>query len=67
MKGIVATIVLVLAIAVSTLVIAQSSPGTGRETLAKELKAAWLPLESGLIVSSTEGTPLSDGLHPNDA
>ena len=40
-------------------VIAQQSPATGRETLAQALKGAWLPLESGLIASSTQGTPLS--------
>jgi len=39
--------------------IAQPSPGAGRETLAQALKGARLPLESGLIASSTQGTPLS--------
>jgi len=59
MKRIVATLVIVSAVAVTTLAIAQSNPGTGRETLAKALQGAWLPLESGLIASSTQGTPLS--------
>ena len=33
--------------------------GEGRETLARALRTAWLPLESGLVASAREGTPLS--------
>src|SRR5215510_15551976 len=43
----------------TSIVFAKQRPATGRETLAQALKGAWLPLESGLIVSSTQGTPLS--------
>jgi hypothetical protein len=61
MKRIAATIVVAaLVVTASALVvIAQQSPATGRERLAQALKGAWLPLESGLIVGSTQGTPLS--------
>ena len=38
---------------------AQSGPGNGRETLTRALRGAWLPLESGLVASAREGTPLS--------
>jgi hypothetical protein len=61
MKHIAGTIVVVaLVVTASALVaIAQQSPATGRERLAHALKGAWLPLESGLLVGSTQGTPLS--------
>ena len=61
MKRIAATVLLATVLmAVNALAtIAQPSPATGRETLAQALKGAWLPLESGLIVGSTQGTPLS--------
>jgi len=61
MKRIAATIVVAaLVVTASALVaISQQSPATGRESLAQALKGAWLPLESGLIVGSTQGTPLS--------
>jgi len=61
MKRIVGTIVVAaLVVTASALVvIAQQSPATGRETLGQALKGASLPLESGLIVSATQGTPLS--------
>jgi len=38
---------------------AQPNPAAGRESLARALVGAWLPLESGLVVSSTQGTPIS--------
>ena len=38
---------------------AQPSPAAGRDSLARALVGAWLPLESGLVVSSTQGTPIS--------
>ena len=61
MKRIVVAIVVAgLMVTVSALVvIAQQSPATGRETLGQALKGASLPLESGLIASSTQGIPLS--------
>ena len=61
MKRIVGTIVVAaLVVTASALVvIAQQSPATGRETLGQALKGASLPLESGLIASATQGTPLS--------
>ena len=39
--------------------LAQSTPVTGSDALARALQGAWLPLESGFIVSSTQGTPIS--------
>jgi hypothetical protein len=39
--------------------LAQSSAADGRETLTRALRGAWLPLESGLVASAREGTPLS--------
>jgi hypothetical protein len=38
---------------------AQPSSGADRAALAQALVAAWLPLESGLVLSSTQGTPIS--------
>jgi hypothetical protein len=38
---------------------AQQGPVTDRKALARELRNAWLPLESGLAVSGSEGTPIS--------
>jgi hypothetical protein len=38
---------------------AQSAPSGERETLTEALRGAWLPLESALAVSASEGTPLS--------
>ena len=39
--------------------LAQSSSGTDREALALAVRGAWLPLESGMTVSRSEGTPIS--------
>ena len=38
---------------------AQPSSATDSAALARALAAAWLPLESGLVLSSTQGTPIS--------
>ena len=38
---------------------AETSSVGGRQTLTQALQGAWLPLESGLVVSAREGTPLS--------
>jgi hypothetical protein len=38
---------------------AQSNEATERATLARALAGAWLPLESGLVLGSTQGTPIS--------
>ena len=38
---------------------AQTSATEGQYTLAQALRSAWLPLESGLVISAREGTPLS--------
>jgi hypothetical protein len=38
---------------------AQPDSAIERDTLARELAGAWLPLESGLVLSSVQGTPLS--------
>ncbi len=35
--------------------LAQPGPVTEREALARELRSAWLPLESGMTVSRSEG------------
>ena len=39
--------------------LAQAGPGTDRDALARELRGAWLPLESGMTMSRSEGTPIS--------
>jgi hypothetical protein len=39
--------------------LAQPGPATGREALARELRNTWLPLEGGMTVSRSEGTPIS--------
>jgi hypothetical protein len=39
--------------------LAQPSPVTGRDALARALQGAWMPLENGFVVSSTHGTPNS--------
>ena len=39
--------------------LAQSGPGTNQDALARELRGAWLPLESGMTMSRSEGTPIS--------
>ena len=61
MKRSVAAVVIVFLIFVvgAFVVLAQPSASTGRETLTRALQGAWLPLESGLIASSTQGIPLS--------
>ena len=38
---------------------AQPTSITGRDALARALAGPWLPLESGLVLSSTQGTPIS--------
>jgi len=40
-------------------VLAQPGPGDDREALARELRGAWLPLESGMTLSRSEGVPIS--------
>src|SRR5262245_57582302 len=39
--------------------LAQPGPSTDRDSLARELRDAWLPLESGMAMSRSEGTPIS--------
>jgi hypothetical protein len=56
------TIVAVLAVVLAASPhssLAQSSPVTGRDALARALQGAWMPLENGFAVSSTQGTPIS--------
>ena len=55
----IAVIVSSLLGASAVLVLAQPAPGDGRGRLTQALQGAWLPLESGLVVSASEGTPLS--------
>jgi len=38
---------------------AESGSATDREALARELRGAWLPLESGITLSRSEGRPIS--------
>lgn len=38
---------------------AEPSSAAGRDALARALAGVWLPLESGLVLSSTQGTPIS--------
>ena len=40
-------------------VLTQAGAEGDREALAKELRGAWLPLESGMTTSRREGTPIS--------
>src|SRR5215470_8210029 len=42
-----------------TRLLAQPASVSGREALARALAGAWLPLGSGLVLGSTQGTPLS--------
>jgi len=61
MRQIVTTMIIALAVLATGPggVLAQSGPGDGRGTLARALRAAALPLESGLTASAGVGTPLS--------
>ena len=61
MKRIVTTMIIALAVVAVCPIgaLAQSGPGDGRETLARALRGAALPLESGLTASAGVGTPLS--------
>jgi hypothetical protein len=61
MRGAIARTLIVYAILVSIpfTLFAQQGSVTEREALARELRNAWLPLESGLAVSGSEGTPIS--------
>ena len=52
-------VVVVMTVPIAVTVLAQSSSGTDREALARAVRGAWLPLESGMTVSRTEGTPIS--------
>ena len=36
-----------------------AEPGSDRDALARELRGAWLPLESGMTMSRREGIPIS--------
>jgi len=40
-------------------VLAQPRSGADQDALTRELRGAWLPLESGITMSRTEGTPIS--------
>ena len=56
------TIVTMVSIVLATssmTALSQSDLGTGQETLARELKRAWLPLESAIVASKSAGTPIS--------
>src|SRR5262245_21605070 len=55
----IATLLVILFTAFPSSSHAQSTPVTGRDALAQALQGAWLPLENGLVVSSTHGTPIS--------
>ena len=61
MRGAIARTLIVYAIFASIPFTSPAQQGsvTEREALASELRNAWLPLENGLAVSETEGTPLS--------
>src|SRR5215831_21394620 len=43
----------------STAVLGQPASVDGRDALTRALEKAWLPLESGLVTSAREGTPVS--------
>jgi hypothetical protein len=61
MRGAIARTLILYAIFASIpfTLFAQQGSVTEREALARELRNAWLPLESGLAVSGSEGTPIS--------
>jgi uncharacterized membrane protein YkoI len=61
MRQIVTTVILALAVLATSAggALAQSGAGDGRETLARALRGASLPLERGLTASAGVGTPLS--------
>jgi hypothetical protein len=61
MRRIVTTMIIALAVVAVCPIgaLAQSGPGEGRETLARALGGASLPLEHGLTASAGVGTPLS--------
>jgi len=46
---------------------AQPDPIAEREALARELRNAWLPLESGLSIGRSEGTPISASMKSTTA
>ena len=54
-----ALIVYLISAAIPFATLAQPGPVTEREALARELRHAWLPLESGMTMSRSEGTPIS--------
>jgi hypothetical protein len=54
-----ALIIYVIFAAIPFAPLAQPGPVTQREALARELRNAWLPLESGMTMSRSEGTPIS--------
>ncbi len=61
MRGAIARTLILYAIFASIpfTLFAQQGSVTEREALAREPRNAWLPLESGLAVSGSEGTPIS--------
>jgi hypothetical protein len=61
MRGAIARTLILYAIFASIpfTLFAQRGAVTEREALARELRNAWLPLESGLAMSGSEGTPIS--------
>ena len=48
-----------LTIGLAVPVLAESGSPDDREALARELRGAWLPLESGMTLSRSKGTPIS--------
>lgn len=58
--GIATGIVLIMMLVTnSTAVLGQPAAVDGRDALTRALDKAWLPLESGLVASAREGTPVS--------
>jgi len=55
----IAAVLVILFASVPNSTHAESIPVTGRDALARALQGAWLPLENGFVVSSTQGTPIS--------
>jgi len=54
-----ALIVSAMFASIPSALLAQPGSITDRDALVRELRNAWLPLESGLAVSESEGTPIS--------
>ena len=58
-RGFATAAIVMMVLAPGAVALAQAGANDGRDTVARALGGAWLPLESGLVISAREGTPLS--------